>query len=196
MATIGSRSLVELLQGQVQDFSQVETADLGGGNGNLPRWEFRWKPGTSGRSWVETARLKVDFFPPFPSENAPSEGWFQVPLLFDEGAFPCPIPAHSPLKPCDWRSAMTSVTHGDVSVVLDPNFWTSQDFTQPDIKSLASMGEEVGVDVRIIVMLRAPWDQVSSAFQRYGVSAVPVLSARPRPASCLASHLSRCRSAF
>ena len=29
MATIGSRSLVELLQGQVQDFSQVETADLG-----------------------------------------------------------------------------------------------------------------------------------------------------------------------
>ena len=25
----------------------------GGGNGNLPRWDFRWKPGTSGRSWVE-----------------------------------------------------------------------------------------------------------------------------------------------
>jgi len=46
--------------------------------------------------------------------------------------------------------------------------YRTNSFAQPDLKSLAYLGEQIGADVRILVLLRSPYNQLSSVHRRFG----------------------------
>eukprot|EP00040_Diaphanoeca_grandis_P021506 m.114664 g.114664 ORF g.114664 m.114664 type:complete len:342 (-) comp28362_c1_seq2:270-1295(-) len=50
-----------------------------------------------------------------------------------------------------------------------PNFWQGyKGNNQPDINVLAHLTEELGLDFRVVIMLRHPWSQLSSVRKRFG----------------------------
>lgn len=57
---------------------------------------------------------------------------------------------------------------GKTGMISYPNYYRTNAFAQPDMRSLAYLGEQVGADVRIVVLLREPYAQLSSVHRRFG----------------------------